>query len=169
MDLSLTIWNLCYATFKNFQLCQNLGWAGICLLLSWKFLIHHPFIIFFKNHADKTLVGRMRESWPHPLLGLCGRAGPNGVGIGEWAWSLIWPVQESGLWWPGHGRAGRLTNSTIMQAQIQGIEMAQPNIFPIYQGLEHMERPVLWIQRCTIPVTQGRISESLYKGPVWIL
>lgn len=164
MDLSLTTWNLCYATFKNFQLSQNLGWAGICLLLSFQTNGNFTFTIlpsFKKKHADKTLAGRMRESWPHPLLGLCGRAGPNGVGIGEWVWPLIWPVQESGLWWPGHGRAGRLTNSTIMQAQIQGIKMAQPNIFPIYQGLERRERPVLQIQRCMIPVTQGRIWKSL--------
>ena len=52
-------------------------------------------------------------------------------------------VLESSPWWCGCRRAGRLTNSATTQAQIQGFELAHPNIYPTYelqeQGLDTVE------------------------------
>ena len=49
-----------------------------------------------------------------------------------------------------------------MQAQIQGAELAHPSIYPIYELLEHVKRPVLQIQSYRVSMTQGdnRISEE---------
>jgi hypothetical protein len=66
-------------------------------------------------------------------------------------------------------RAGGLTNSATIQAQIQGFELAQPNISPIYQPLEHMKGFVLQTQNCRVIMTQGnnRISKrNLHKDPL---
>ena len=70
-------------------------------------------------------------------------------------------VLESWPWWCGCRRAGRLTNSATTQAQIQGFELAHPNIYPIYELLECVKVPVLQIQNYRISMTQGndRISE----------
>ena len=35
--------------------------------------------------------------------------------------------------WCGYRRASRLTNSATTQAQIQGFELAHPNIYPTYE------------------------------------
>lgn len=53
--------------------------------------------------------------------------------------------------------------------QIQGFELAQANIYPIYEMLEFLNGLVLLIQSCSISVTQGKnkISEkSPSKDPV---
>jgi hypothetical protein len=56
------------------------------------------------------------------------------------------------------GRAGRLNNSAITQAQIQGFELAHLNIYPIYELLEHMKGLVLQIQSFMVSRTQGNIG-----------
>ena len=55
-----------------------------------------------------------------------------------------------------------------MEAQIQGFELAYPNIYPIYELLEHTKGPVMQIQSCKIFMVQdNRISErSLREVPV---
>ena len=66
-------------------------------------------------------------------------------------------------------RADGLTNSTTTQTQIQHFELFHPNIYSIYELLEHVKGPVLQIQSCRISMTQGnnRISErSPNKDPV---
>jgi hypothetical protein len=63
------------------------------------------------------------------------------------------------------GRIGR-------PAQIQGIELANPNIYPIDEHLEFVKELVLQIQNYTISMTQGsnRISErSPSEVPVLIV
>ena len=52
-------------------------------------------------------------------------------------------VQESWPWWCGCRRVGQLTNSVTTQAQIQGIELAHPNIYAIYELLEGVKWLVL--------------------------
>ena len=81
-------------------------------------------------------------------------------------------VLESSPWWCGCRRAGRLTNSATIQAQIQGFELAHPNIYPIYELLECMKGLVLQIQNYRISMTQGnnRISKrSPSEDPVLIV
>jgi hypothetical protein len=48
----------------------------------------------------------------------------------------------------------------ITQAQIQGLELIHPNIYLIYEFLEHMKGLVLQKQSCRISMAQGnnRIS-----------
>ena len=55
----------------------------------------------------------------------------------------------------------RLTSSDTSQAQIQGFELAHPNIYPIKELLKCMKRLVLQIQNYRIFMTRGnnRISE----------
>jgi hypothetical protein len=55
--------------------------------------------------------------------------------LGELAGSVL----ESWSWWWEFRRAGGLTNSATTQAQIQGFELADPNIYPIYELLELMK------------------------------
>ena len=64
-----------------------------------------------------------------------------------------------------------LTSSDTSQAQIQGFELAHPNIYPINELLECMKGLVLQIQNYRISMTQGnnRISErSPSEVPVLI-
>ena len=70
------------------------------------------------------------------------------------------------------GRAVGLSSSALSQAQIQGFELAHPNIYPIYDLLEHVKGPVLKIQSCKISTTQciNRPSEmSVHEDPVLIV
>ena len=53
------------------------------------------------------------------------------------------------------GKASRLTSSDTSQAQIQGFELAHPNIYPIDELLEHMNGLVLQIQNYKVSVTHG--------------
>lgn len=43
---------------------------------------------------------------------------------------LTWAKQKSWPLWHGCRTAGRLTNTTTTQAQIQDLELADPNIYP---------------------------------------
>lgn len=61
------------------------------------------------------------ESWPHPLLTKA---------LGELAGAVL----ESLYWWCGYGRTGGMTNSTSMQTQIQGFELAHPQSVPSMNG-----------------------------------
>lgn len=74
------------------------------------------------------------------------RAGPGGLSMGECEnWSHPSTGQRySGLWWSRCGRDGRLTNSATMQGHFQSLGLAHPNIFPIYDMLEHSKVPVLF-------------------------
>ncbi|KAL6033887.1 hypothetical protein STEG23_019606 [Scotinomys teguina] len=59
------------------------------------------------------------------------------------------------------GRAGGLINSGTTQVQIQGYELAHPNIHSIYELHESVKGLVLQTQGCRISTTQGnnRISK----------
>lgn len=62
-----------------------------------------------------------------------GKAGPRGMDLGEWE-ILLWPSpgqRWSQLWWCGHGKAGRLTNSAIIQTLIRNFELVHANVFSI--------------------------------------
>ena len=79
-----------------------------------------------------------------------------------WAWeSWLRPS-------PGQlGRAGELTSSSATQAQIQVLELAQPNSYPIYKFLE-LEGAALLNHSRGISITQdnSKISKrSLGEGP----
>lgn len=54
-----------------------------------------------------------------------------------------------------HRIASRLTSSATIQVHIRGFELAHPNIYPIYELLEHVKGPVLQIQSFRISMTQG--------------
>ena len=58
-----------------------------------------------------------------------------------------------------------LTSSDTSQAQIQGFELAHPNIYPINELLECMKGLVLQIQNPRVSMTQGnnRLSK---RSPV---
>ena len=56
---------------------------------------------------------------------------------------LATAMLESLLWWCGYRRAGRLTSPDSTQAQMQGLELVHPNIYPIYEPLERVKEPVL--------------------------
>jgi hypothetical protein len=64
-------------------------------------------------------------------------------------------------------RVSRQTNSVASQAQIQGFELAHPNIYPVYDLLECMKGLVLQIQSFMISMTQGssNISKSAFEDP----
>ena len=51
--------------------------------------------------------------------------------------------RESLAWWYTHRIASRLTSSATIQAQIQGFESAHPNLYLIYDMLEHVKEPVV--------------------------
>ena len=74
----------------------------------------------------------------------------------SWTWHC-WRAHPSDVdtW------ANRLTNSYNTQAQIQGFELAHPQIYLINELLEHVKSLVLLIQVCRISLTQGnnRISD----------
>lgn len=74
---------------------------------------------------------------------------------------LAGEVPKSSFWWCRRRRAGPLTNSVTTQAQIQGSELFYPQIYSIYEPLEHVKRLVLQIQSGRISMTQGNngISE----------
>jgi len=65
-----------------------------------------------------------------------------------------------------------MTNSATIQAQIQDFELTYPNIYPIYELLEHAKEQVLQIQSCRIFMVQSncRVSEkSSCEDPVLIV
>ena len=48
-----------------------------------------------------------------------------------------------------------MTSLANTQVQIQGFELAHPNIYPTYELLELVKGPVLQTQSCRISMTQG--------------
>ena len=75
--------------------------------------------------------------------------------------ALVWGLLVSQPEECESGRTGQLTSSDTSQAQIQGFELAHPNIYPTSELLECMKGLVLQIQNYRISMTQGncRISE----------
>lgn len=64
-----------------------------------------------------------------------------------------------------------MTSSDISHLQIQGSELAHPNIYSIDELLEHINGLVLQVQNFKLPMTQGnnRISRRYpSKGPLLI-
>lgn len=55
-----------------------------------------------------------------------------------------------------------MTNSATIQIQIQDFELAHPNIYPIYELLEHAKEQLLQIQSCRVSMAQSnnRVSEK---------
>jgi hypothetical protein len=53
------------------------------------------------------------------------------------------------------GKTGGLSSSDTSQAQIQGLKLANPNIYPIDELLEYMKRPALQTQNNRFSMTQG--------------
>jgi hypothetical protein len=68
-----------------------------------------------------------------------------------------------------HGIPLGLTNSANTQPLTQSFEMAHPNIYPIYELLEHMKGPDLQNRSCRIAMTQGnnRIRGVLVRIQDW--
>lgn len=107
---------------------------------------------------------RKQESWPSPLLA---------VTLGE----LVGGVPERSPWrgWCRRGwcrRARRLTNSAATQTQIQGSELAHPNVYSTCELLEHVKGLVLLIQSCRISMTlcnSRRSQKSASEDPVLMI
>lgn len=72
---------------------------------------------------------------------------------------------EISPWLCDCGRAGRLTNSAITQTQIQGFELAHPNIYLRQELLECMKGPILQIQSCRI--TMAQVQQNIWEEPQW--
>lgn len=68
---------------------------------------------------------------------------PKSMKSGELALPLDGAASESLPWWYRCRKAGGLLNSAMTQAQIQGLELVQPNIYPMYELLENLKGPVL--------------------------
>ena len=62
------------------------------------------------------------------------------VVLGELAGAVL---EESLPWWYGCRRTSGVASSATTQAQMQGFELAHPNIYPIYEPLERVKEPVL--------------------------
>lgn len=62
----------------------------------------------------------------------------------KWAPPLAWAVLE----------ICKLTSSATTQVQIHGLELAYPNIYLVYELLEHVKGLVLQNQSCRISMTQ---------------
>lgn len=75
---------------------------------------------------------------------------------GELALPLACAMQESWIQWHGHRRVGGLTNPLSYEVQIQGFELAHPNIYPTYELLERMKGQVLQNQSCRMSMTQSK-------------
>lgn len=67
--------------------------------------------------------------------------------------------------WHKHRGAGRLTILAHTQAQIQGSELDQSNIYPLCVLLDGVKRVVLQIQNGRIYMTQGKINEVSERNP----
>jgi hypothetical protein len=122
------------------------------------------------------------ESWPHPLPRHCWRAGPSDLRVRELylllascrqkKWSQSWPGQ-SGRAGPGVPvQESRWTEQFIYHpGPDSGLWVDVSQHLPHHELLEHMKGPVLQIQSCRIPMTQGnnRISQkSPCEDPVLI-
>ena len=56
-----------------------------------------------------------------------------------------------------------MTKSDTTQVQIQGFEMAHPNIYPIYELIQCLKGPVLQTQSCRISKITGYLREVSVK------
>ena len=68
---------------------------------------------------------------------------------------LAGTVLESSPWQCRYKRTGGLTNSAISQTQIQGVKLAHPNIYLIYDLLELLKESVLQILNFLVSMTQS--------------
>lgn len=57
-----------------------------------------------------------------------------------------------------------MTNSAATQDQVQGFELADPNMYLIYELLEHKKGLFIGIQSCRISMSQGNNKMS-QKSP----
>jgi hypothetical protein len=116
---------------------------------------------------------------PHPSPPVAGhRVSPEGMRAGELTLPFVGcsilqlarAVLESSLCC-GYGRAGWLTYSATTQYQIQGFELAHPDIYTIYELPQYWKGMVLQTQSCRISMTQGnnRISKSPGEDPAFIV
>ena len=81
-------------------------------------------------------------------------------------------VHESSHKWCGCGRSGRLTNSCTTRTQTRDFELSHPNIYPIYELLEHMKGLELQIQiykSSRIPGNNRMSERSPSEVPVSIV
>ena len=80
-------------------------------------------------------------------------------------------VVETLPWWYESRRAGGLTTSAITQAQIQGFELVHPNIYLIYELLEHVKRLALQIQSCSISMIKSNniVSERSLREDLMLI
>ena len=81
-------------------------------------------------------------------------------------------VMKSSPKWYAYGRAGGLSSSGTFQAQIQGFELTDPNIYLITELLGCVKGPVLQVRNYKIYMTQdnNRISkESSREVPVFVV
>lgn len=105
--------------------------------------------------SEYTLMTKCHAELALPLTSYCTVAS-------TMMWEQNWSYPSPGQF----RRVGRLTNSATTQAQIQGFELACPNVHPM---LEHLMGVVLQNQSCGISLTQDsrRIAErTLGEGPV---
>jgi hypothetical protein len=72
-----------------------------------------------------------------------------------WGLLVIWPKGYDSR------KASRLTSSDTCQAQIQGFELADPNIDCIDELLECMKGPVIQIQNYSIVLAQLVLSRTV--------
>lgn len=80
------------------------------------------------------------------------------MALGEPAWVVLDTLPR----WYECGRAGDLTNTATNQVQHQGFELANHNIYPIYELLEH-KGLVLQIQlRVIMGYPRGILMRNKY-------
>lgn len=118
-ELALVAWEL-----ESRPWCCGHGRAGLTssLLLPWA----------GRAGPSPCWLMQMGELAPSLAQGW-GKAGPRGMDLGEWE-ILSWPSpgqRWSQLWWCGHGKAGRLTNSAIIQTLTRNFELVHANVFSI--------------------------------------
>lgn len=102
------------------------------------------------------------ENGPIPHHG-CGRAGLDGMGIGE----LALPIT-----WEGQFQWSRLTNSTTTLIHILGLDLAYLNIYPIYDLLGIVKRLILQNDCHRIFTTQDnsrRAKRSISEDPLMMV
>lgn len=56
-----------------------------------------------------------------------------------------------------------MNSSATTQAQIQGSELAHPNIYPVYALLERVKGPVLQIQSCITKCSMTQVNNRISK------
>lgn len=137
--------------------------------MAWVRKSCHPFIPRHLWQAGELALPLTNgcSTWeqPAPCLGSTVELAPRAVGVGESGracpvpcWLLHW-VSLLGQCW----RAGGLNSSATTQAQIQGSELAHPNIYPVYALLERVKGPVLQIQSCITKCSMTQVNNRISK------